>query len=213
MVNKDDRWFMDWYWSEATEEQKRLHDRYMLFDETLFGDMVFAEGSASRKLIEIKSKAVNSDSWLDDVMTLPDELEYYNSNWFKTQISDLEEHAMGQFDPVNQIITISPKAVDSDSVLLHEMIHAHEFVVNEMPMYFHDMILWALYTDLKCKIDGLDDAISQHAHFLNEWDIARFGGCHDILFLLKSFDLDIRQGYTLGTVFGYSGIDDFKYLK
>ena len=212
-MHMDDRWFFDWYWGEATEEQKKLHDRDMLFEETLFDDMVFAEGSSSRKLIEIKTKAENSNDWVDDVMSLPDELEYYNCNWFRTQIADLEGSALGQFNGLNQTITISPKAIDSDSVLLHEMIHAHEFAVNELPMYYHDMVLWALYTDLKRKIDGIDEAISQHAHLLNEWDIARSGGCHDILFLLKSFDLDIRQSYTLGTVFGYDGIDDFKYLK
>lgn len=33
--------------------------------------------------------------------------------------------------------------------------------------------------------------------------IAQAGGNHDILFFLKSLDVDLRCGYTLGTVCGY----------
>lgn len=36
---------------------------------------------------------------------------------------------------------------------------------------------------------------------------AQFGGVHDLLFLLKSFDLDLRMNYPLGTVFGYGMAD------
>ena len=64
--------------------------------------------------------------------------------------------------------------------------------------------------DLKTKIPKLDDIISSHAHLLTGSTIYYRGGLHDILFLLKSFDLDIRMGYPLGTVFGYGRADEFK---
>ena len=66
------------------------------------------------------------------------------------------------------------------------------------------------------KIPELDNIITGHAHLLNESVLYKQGGLHDILFLLKSFDLDIRMGYPLGTVFGYGRIDIFKkyiYVK
>ena len=118
------------------------------------------------------------------------------------------------YDAETNTITVEPDA--DDSTILHEMIHLHEFLINDQPMYFHDMLYWALYRDLKDKIPKLDEIITGHAHLLTESSLFNQGGLHDILFLLKSFDLDIRMGYPLGTVFGYGRIDDFKgydYVK
>lgn len=78
------------------------------------------------------------------------------------------------------------------------------------------MVYWALYKDLRNKIPQLDEIITGHAHLLTGSTIYRSGGLHDILFLLKSFDLDIRMGYSLGTVFAYGYDEDFKgysYIK
>lgn len=210
---KDDSWFFDWYWRHATEEEKQLHDRYSEFCDTDFNDMVFGEGSITLDLIKCKSKSMDSDEWQDDYVSLPDELEYFNPNWFHTEIADLGEGACGQFDREKQTITIAPDCVDEDSHLLHEIIHLYEYIVNELPLYYHDMLIMALYLDLRDKIVGLDDAITQHSHLLNGQSIERYGGVHDILFLLKSFDLDIRHGYEFGTVFGYGRVDDFSFLK
>jgi hypothetical protein len=56
----------------------------------------------------------------------------------------------------------------------------------------------------------LDEIITSHAHMLTGSSLYARGGLHDILFLLKSFDLDIRMGYSLGTVFAYGRSDEFK---
>lgn len=83
------------------------------------------------------------------------------------------------------------------------MIHLHESVINDLPIYFHNMLYWALYQSLKQRISKLDEIITGHAHMLTESGLYEAGGLHDVLFLLKSFDLDIRKEYDLGTVFGY----------
>ena len=103
---------------------------------------------------------------------------------------------------------VIPDYKDDDSVVLHEMIHLHEFVINELPLYFHDVLLWCLYKDLRGKISDLEQRIEDHGHIVNENHIERWGGTHDILFLLKSYDLDLRRGYPLGTVFGYGYADE-----
>jgi len=59
-------------------------------------------------------------------------------------------------------------------------------------------------------IPQLDEIITRHAHILTGSTLYSSGGLHDILFLLKSFDLDIRQGYPLGTIFAYGKDDEFK---
>ena len=43
------------------------------------------------------------------------------------------------------------------------------------------------------------------------WGSNNKGGLHDILFLLKSFDLDIRKRYPLGTVFSYGRQNEFQH--
>ena len=90
------------------------------------------------------------------------------------------------------------------------MIHLHEFVLNEQPLFYHDALPWLLYSDLGKRIVKLDEAILIHIHILNQQAIYNYGGLHDILFLLKSFDLDIRMNYQLGTVFGYDAKELFK---
>lgn len=202
---------MNWYWSEATDEERRLHDKMGELDDC-FLDMRFEPDTAPYKLIRCQSKIDESDEWFDDEAPRPEELEYFSYTFFKTRIVDLDD-CLGCYNAAEQTLSVAPVAVGENSVLLHEMIHLHESMINELPLHYHDMLLWSLYQDLREKIRGLDDAINQHAHILNEHTIYSQGGLHDILFLLKSFDLDIRYQYPLGTVFGYGRIDDFKYLQ
>lgn len=60
-----------------------------------------------------------------------------------------------------------------------------------------------LYNKLNPEIPDLDDKIAGRANILSGMDIYIQGGKHDILFFLKSLDLDLRCGYKLGTVCGY----------
>ena len=209
-MNMDESRFMNWYWQEATPEEKQLHDKMYDF-EPLFSDMVFEEGSASYDLIRCQSKKKDNDEWIDDVIDLPDEIRHFSYNYVLTKIEDIQVGS-ACYNSEEQALTIRPDKITDDGVLLHEMIHMYEQVIDELPKYFHDVLLWAIYQKLKKQVHGLDDAITQHVHVLNEWSIDRYGGSHDLLFLLKSFDLDIRQGYPLGTVFGYGAIDDYKYI-
>ena len=207
-MNKDDQAFVLWYHGEATPEEKALCDKvYELAD--LFEDMTFQPGTTTYRLIQCKSKSADSDEWVDDAVDLPDDLQYLSYTWFHYKVEELSDCG-GYYNPESQTLCVPPSALEDETVILHEMIHLHETVINEQPLYFHDTLLWALYADLKKKIPKLDEIISDHAHVLNEWALYRVGGLHDILFLLKSFDLDIRRGYPLGTVFAYGRDEDFQ---
>lgn len=193
--------FMEWY-SQATEDEKRLFDKVEDFGP-LFEDMLFREGTTTYKLIQCQSQDLESGEWEDDTMSLPYEVESFSYARFRYKIEPLEDGCDGVTDFLHQIITITPEASQDDSVILHELIHVHECVINELPLFYHDMILWALYADLKNKIPNLDGIITDQSHLLREDSLYKQGGEHDILFLLKSFDLDLRMGYPLGKVFGY----------
>ena len=174
--------------------------------------MLFGPDSSTYELIKCQSKPQGSDVWIDDEVDLPDQLAYFSYTFFLYKIAE-QNGSYGYFDPSEQLICVVPEKVEDDVVILHEMIHLHEYVLNDLPLYYHDMVYWALYKDLRNKIPDLDCIITEHAHALNENELYRTGGLHDILFLLKSFDLDIRKGFPLGTVFGYGRVDEFKDYK
>ena len=207
-MTMDDSWYMEWYWNQASPDEKRLIDKVGEF-EHLFKDMLFQGGTSTYELLQCKSKPQGIDEWINDAIDTPDELNYFSYTFFRFKVEPLES-CDGVFSHADQTLTVTTEALENDSTILHEMIHLHEFEINELPMYFHDMVYWALYKDIKKKIPELDDIITVHAHLLTGSTIYSSGGLHDILFLLKSFDLDIRMEYPLGTVFAYGRVDDFK---
>lgn len=213
-MNKDESWFQDWYFNQATDEERRLLEKVEDFGE-LFEDMLFGPGTCSSNLIKCHSKLMGTDEWVEDQAPRPDELEYFSFTFFKYKVESLAD-CSGFFNSKELLLCIDRNSLEDDTVILHEMIHLHEFVINDLPMYFHDMLYWALYQDLRKKIPRLDEIIDGHAHILTGTSIYSKGGLHDILFLLKSFDLDIRMGYSLGTVFGYGKEKEFEaydYIK
>ena len=108
----------------------------------------------------------------------------------------------GYVDPRDFTIAIDPEHM-TKRVLLHELIHIYEFALDLVPKFYHDVILICLYNALKDKVMDLDDKIRNHANIYSCDLVAAKGGDYDILFFLKSLDLDIRLGYKLGTVCSY----------
>ena len=205
--------YMKWSEHEATEEEKKLAAKVSSFEE-LFEDMCFAEGTKSYNLIECQTQS-DSGEWIDDETPRPEVLqcmEYMGHSLFLYKVEP-SSHYRGYYDPKKQLLCVSPEALEDDKTILHEMIHMYESIINDLPLYFHDMLYWSLYQDLRAKIEKLDTVISSHAHLLNGSTLYAYGGLHDILFLLKSFDLDIRMGYPLGTIFGYGRTKLFNHLE
>ena len=154
-------------------------------------------------------ESLDSNEFVDDVYRPEEVLDYFDYTWFHFNVSE-PNVGEGEFCEADQTLTVSPAVLEDGITIPHELIHLHEFVINDLPMYYHDMVYWALYKDLRNKIPDLDDIITGHAHLLTGSTIYGEGGTHDILFLLKSFNLDIRMGYPLGTIFAYGRADIFK---
>ena len=106
------------------------------------------------------------------------------------------------------------RAGRNDSIILHEMIHLHESVLMTLPIFFHEAVIYCLYTDLLAKIPNLNSIIEDCTHLYNCMLMAEEGGLHDMLFLLKSFDIDLRFDWPLGTTYGYDMKERIEhYLK
>lgn len=198
--------FFEWYTATASQEDKKVFERVGTFEE-LFEDMTFSDGTPTFELVKCQSQMAGSDEWFDDVVPLPDEIEYFSYSYFTYHVKELDGVA-GCFNAKERSLFIDPVYLNDDSVILHEMIHLHEFVIDSLPFFFHDAIYFCLYRSLRGQIDDLDERIEAHGHILNSTQIAQQGGTHDILFLLKSFDLDLKMGYKLGTIFGYGMVDE-----
>lgn len=177
-------------------------------NEELFADMLFSEGTMSHSYIAVQSSSDNGQTWFDDEIPIPEELEYFSYGFFDFHVAKIDGGSLGCFNSKEQSMTIDPDHLHDEPTILHEMIHLHEFVLNELPMFYHDAYFYCLYKSLKNQIADLDDRIEAHGHLLNEQQLYSQGGLHDILFLLKSFDLDLKKGYKLGTVFGYGYTDE-----
>ena len=197
--------FFRWYNGEAMPDDIALMERVEEFGDH-FDDMLFRHGTGAYQLTMVKTQN-DAGAWSEIGDSLPEELEEFDYSRFRYK-TEKPSDCDGYFNAVESILCVPPDA--EDSTVLHEMIHLHESVINDLPMYFHDMLYWALYQDLRSKIPQLDDIVTGHAHLLTGTTISDIGGVHDILFLLKSFDLDIKMGYPLGTVFAYGRADDFK---
>ena len=203
----DDKAFFEWY-QKATEEEIHLCEKVEQFGK-YFSDMLFADG-ITKSFVTIQKKLKEDDEYINSTMTLPKELEDFSYSFFTYRIEESEEYE-GLFDRERQCLTVVPNC--SDSTVLHEMIHLHEFVLNELQLFFHDVVIWSLYRDLVKKIPRLDKIIENLCHIYNDESIYCYGGLHDLLFTLKSFDLDLRMGYELGTVFGYGKLDEIKRIQ
>lgn len=202
--------FYLWLWNDAGEQEKELVNKIFGLQE-LFNDMLFKRGTKSYELTQVTVKHNSHMESEGEAVGggLPDAIEYFGYEQFYYRVEELEEGCMGYYRASERLLCIASSYLN-DEVILHEMIHLHESVFKDLPMYFHDMLYWALYLGLKEKIDKLDEIITTQAHIVKQGDICDSGGEHDILFLLKSFDLDIQKRYPLGTVFGYGLKEELK---
>lgn len=133
----------------------------------------------------------------------PEELLLHNpSSYFKICVDDLKDCA-GCVNEQEKILAIDNHYTEKKEIILHEMIHAHEVLLAEKNMLLRDVLLFELYKKLKPLYPNLDKIIKHHANFYRYNQAIGNGGVHDILFLLKSLDLDNVLGLKPGTIFGY----------
>lgn len=83
------------------------------------------------------------------------------------------------------------------------MIHAHEILLEEKSILLRDALFLELYNKRKPIYATLDQIIKYHANFYRYKQTVADYGEHDILFLLKSLELNDVLKVIPGTVFEY----------
>jgi len=195
-----------------------LDERASELSEKYFDDMSLKKGSIVENFFLLKYEDGHTEYDLSYEMS-----NTVNANNYQYVVGTLE-NAAGETNHTKHTITIAPEYIHDDVILLHEIIHVFEGLYSLRDPYenhfgdqvepcvypfIRDALLICLYNDLKTKIPDLDSRIIAHANIYSGVEIANQGGNHDILFYLKSLDLDLRLGYPLGTICGY-GRDEYK---
>lgn len=145
-------------------------------------------------------------------------LEYYENTDYNTpsyankfmpklsnfRYEDLKGKIFSRYDRKNSIMILNKGLDDEEESigLLHSMIHYYEDKVNRISYHYHDILVIALYRSLSRKVEDLDDLIIEYGRIQNiEHMDSDIHDEHDILFLLKSFDLDIKMDLEIGTIY------------
>lgn len=185
----------EWYewWNLRPENVLQLCEK-IIENEIYFTDMSLNENGILKDYFS---------SPYGDFVEPPEELLIHSpSSGFKVHICDFNDYS-GCVHRTDRILAIDVQSINNKEVILHEMIHAHEILLEEKNMLLRDALLFELYNKLKPLYSNLDKIIRHHANFYRYNQAIGDGGTHDILFLLKSLELDNVLGFTPGTVFGY----------
>ena len=183
------------WWLNRTPEELNLHKKVLEYEEKYFRDMNFESDSILKDYIMFYNGNGNDEESADIYYSL-DNFQY------RYLVKKLDDCG-GETNQIKRTITIDPKYIENKSLILHEIIHAHINIIQTIQPFLRDALLICLYKYNKEKIDDLDQRILKHANIVSGLDISRRGGSHDILFFLKSLELDLRCGYKLGTICGY----------
>ena len=192
------------YFESRTEDDSRLQS-VILDHESLFDDMCLDVESAVRDFLIYQIQ-------MDDGQYLEASDDHYIGlgvqcwRFYVRRLRDKD--MMGVTYPNERKIVINEPYKNDLPTILHEMIHAHEAILNQFYPFYRDTVMLCLYKELEQKIPNLYQRLIDHAHEYRALEVTEIGGSHDILFFLKSLDLDLRLGYALGTVCGY-GRDSF----
>jgi hypothetical protein len=188
-----------------SDADRQLTDTIMELESKYFPEMTFKDGSIVAEYM--KTHALIDGNWVSYIDDVPEELTSLDASGFRFSVSEIDggilNNIAGQAHRIRRTVMISPRCANEEKVIMHEMIHCYVDVINDNMPFFHDIILLCLYKDLEKKIPDLDERIKAHTHVTEGKQISIAGGSHDILFFLKSLDLDLRCNYKLGTVCGY----------
>ena len=195
-------------WIKNQTEKEKALKKFVGSLEYLFEDMCFRQGSITGDYM------LHNGRHLSFVPPLK-----FDKQYFCLAVDNIEGHGEkpAYTDVISRKIVVDKRHINDKSTILHEMIHAHEFILERRKPLLKEIVLLELYKDLKPKLSqknlDIDTWIFNHANVPHNEDLADEGGEHDLLFFLKSIDLDLKCGFEFFTVFGYNYYNIFKEMN
>ena len=191
-------------WKEtATPAEWRLWRKACELGE-LFGDMRFERGTCSGELLPSARMMMPTGLAEDPVLLI------------RYKVFSDDDETGGFYDGERRVLAVREDLLESDETILHELVHLYEGIFTGdfgyTPTYFRDMLFWALFRQMRERIPRLEEIVTAFARVDEQRNLDDLGGLHDLLFLLKSLELDTRMGWPLGRVFGY-GVEGAEVFK
>lgn len=166
------------------EQELRLRSELIFLEDMYFEDMRFERLSLADKYFR------NED--LGYILEL---------NGLKVSIS--EDYSISAYNADTKTLQLLPEHVHDENVLLHELIHAFEFLLADTVPALREILTLQLYKKLSAKHPDLDAYLDNFLNRRTFLEITEQGGPHGLLFALKALDIDDRKGWKPGTTFGY----------
>jgi len=128
-------------WFENKTEKEEDLELFILLQEDLFSDMLFEKGSITGDYMLRDGKHLIFETGLS-----------IDEQYFRFIVEDIEKY--DAFTDVNsRKIVVDKKHIKNKPTILHEMIHAHEFILEKRKPLLKEIVLLELYKDLKPKLN------------------------------------------------------------
>ena len=164
--------YHEWFENKTDKEQDL--ELFILLQEDLFSDMCFAKGSITEDYMLRNGKHITFETGLS-----------INEQYFRFIVEDVVKYA-AYTDVNSRKIVVSKKHIKNKPTIFHEMLHAHEFILEKQKPLLKEIVLLELYKDLKPKLNqkniDIDTLIFNHANIPHNEDLSDAGGEHDLLF-------------------------------
>lgn len=178
-----------------TEEESKLQIRIMMLEQ-YFNDFCFEKESVTGTYLVREGEKRNFIGGLS-----------IDEQFFCIKIKDTLKDMPAYIDVNKREIVINPSYRNNTAVILHEMIHAHEYILKQYKPLLQEIVMIELYKDLKDKLRSINISIDallfNHCNIPHNIELTNEGGDHGLLFFLKSIDLDLKCGFDIFTIFGY----------
>lgn len=171
---------------ELSNRLGELEERYGKYD--LFSDMDLTE--FGQDLFEYEMQMENED-WVSSIDDCPQDL---NLNGWRLRYVEDDGNIGGKCMGKKKTMLMMESYRHDGTVLLHEVIHAYEFMLEKYPQYLQYVLL-RLYVKLSEKIPNLLLMLNDDTHVVFS--------VHTPLFMMKALDLDLRLNLPLGTIYAY----------
>ena len=184
------------WWSSMDQPTHNLLTQILTYEAEYFNDMLLKTPETSKYLEVLDNNGEQWNLFYDFNLSL-------DAQKYTFHIKKLEDCA-GIHDSSNNSITIDPAYLENKEVILHEMVHAYENILDTCVFSFvKEVVFLELYKYLQQQNIEVDKRILAHTNMLSGIDITQRGGRHGVFFFLKTLELDIKCNLPLGTICGY----------
>jgi len=196
--------------NNSNEEEHELKNYILKLENEYFSDMTFKDDSiASDYFIKFSPPNRPKNKLNCGAFDLSKSYSLIRNFWININYNgDKQRYGSVSSSGKFKIHKNQLKSLMRKPLVLHEMIHAYEIMLEKYP-FMVEVLISSLYNKLNKKIPNLYDELTTRLHF-DYYMLIHRGGPHGVLFALKSFDLDLQCDYSIGTIYANYGYDEYK---